>query len=208
MRHLHLRWRLSPDALTWTAFVVSVAAAVALALGPLAVGLALVFAGQLIDGLDGRMAREFGLASERGRRLDDRLDRASEGLIFGGIAFAGLVSWRAAALAFLAVLLVTSIAHRSRLDPAVKRFALYFGPWLGFPVIFAVIFWVHLAAYVAGLLVLDARFQRRMDALGGDLDTVASRAAALDRGTRASMPGESAGHPPTDAPSGGSSTSR
>lgn len=189
MRGLHLTWGLTPDALTWIAFVVSGVAAVVLGTRQIGWGLGLVFAGQVIDALDGRMAREFGLASERGRRLDDLLDRASEGLIFGGLAFAGLVGWRMAVLAFVAILLVTSIAHRSGIDPAVKRFALYFGPWLGFPVIFAVIFWTHLAAYVAGLLVLDARFQRRMDALGGDLDTIASRAAAREAAERASSPG-------------------
>ena len=61
------------DTVTWTGFVVGVAAAVAIARGAYAVGLVLMLASRLCDGLDGAVARRT-RPTDRGAFLDIVLD--------------------------------------------------------------------------------------------------------------------------------------
>jgi phosphatidylglycerophosphate synthase len=180
IRALHLRFGLTPNQLTWASFWVSVAAAGLVAAHHLVWGLIAMAVGQILDGLDGGIAREFGLMSPEGRTLDTRLDRVAETLIFVGFAVGGFASWRMVLLALAAIYLLTTIVERSGFDPGAKRVVLYLGLLVPYRWVFLAIFAVNLAGYVVGLLIIDCRFQTTMDALGGDLDTVASRAASLE----------------------------
>ena len=182
MRFLHLKLGVTPAQVSWSSFVVSIIAGIAIGMGRLGWGLGFMAVGQILDGMDGGMAREFNLVSESGKKLDEGLDRASETVIFLGFAVAGIVPTGLVILALIAIALLTTVSHRAKFDPGMKRFALYFGVLgvVSYSLIFKVIFAVNLAGYVIDLLIIDCQFQREMDTLGGDLDTVASRAAALE----------------------------
>ena len=68
------------DAVTWTGFVIGVAAAGAIALEAYAGGLVLILASRLCDGLDGAVARQTG-KTDLGGYLDIVLDFAFYGLV-------------------------------------------------------------------------------------------------------------------------------
>lgn len=180
LRLMHERLGLSPSGVTWISLGASLTAAAAIAMQHLVVGLVLMAVSQLLDGMDGGMARVYHLESAAGRRFDTTADRISEVAIFLAFVLAGWVPLKLVLLSFVAIALVTSTVERSNFDPGFKRFVLYFGVFFPYPLLFTLIFAANLTVYVIGLLLIDCRFQVKMDELGGDLDTVASRAVALE----------------------------
>ncbi len=81
------RTGLSPDHLTIVGLLVAVAAAVCIAQGRMIGGLALVILAALPDLLDGALAKASGASSQRGAFFDSVIDRVTDALLFGGLAW-------------------------------------------------------------------------------------------------------------------------
>lgn len=79
--------RLSPDHLTIVGLVVAVGAAVAIGAGYLSFGLLLVVLAALPDLLDGALAKASNSSSQRGAFFDSVIDRITDALLFGGVAW-------------------------------------------------------------------------------------------------------------------------
>ena len=81
------RTRLTPDHLTVAGLVVAAGAAVAIGLGWFALGLLLVVLAALPDLLDGALAKASNSSSQRGAFFDSVIDRVTDALLFGGVAW-------------------------------------------------------------------------------------------------------------------------
>ena len=103
---------IGPDVLTLLGLALSVATAFLVASGHLlwaVLGLAL---SGLVDLLDGTVARSSGRASPRGAFFDSVMDRASDAVVFGGVAwYLGRTSGRLPVLALAAVALAMLISY-------------------------------------------------------------------------------------------------
>ena len=109
------RTGLTPDHLTIVGLVVGAAAAFVIGAGELRIGLVLVILAALPDLLDGALARASGAASQRGAFFDSTVDRLTDALLLGGIAW-HLASTESAHMSILpfAVMAVSSLISYQR----------------------------------------------------------------------------------------------
>ena len=106
---------LTPDHLTIVGLVVGAGAAIAIGAGELRIGLVLAILAALPDLLDGALARASGAASQRGAFFDSTVDRITDALLLGGIAW-HLASTESAHMSMLpfAVMGVSSLISYQR----------------------------------------------------------------------------------------------
>ena len=81
------RTGMSPDHLTILGILFAIAASVAIAQGALRGGFALVILAALPDMLDGALAKASNTASQRGAFFDSVIDRVTDSVLFGGVAW-------------------------------------------------------------------------------------------------------------------------
>ena len=109
------RTGLTPDHLTVAGLLIAVGAAVAIGAGNLWLGLVLVILAALPDLLDGALAKASGSSSQRGAFFDSVIDRITDALLLGGVAWY-LASTESAHMAMLpfAVMAVSSVISYQR----------------------------------------------------------------------------------------------
>lgn len=170
IRFVHETLGLSPNQLSVIGLVAGMIAAALVAAGRLEAGLAALAFSQIVDGLDGGVARRYQLQSKQGERLEVIFDRLCELAFFLALAYVGLASLKMALLAFTAILLITWIEPKSKFDPGFKRFMMYFGyaamvvfQVRGFEIALHVVFFANLLGFVIGTVLVDYRFQRKID---------------------------------------------
>jgi len=83
---LAITLHLTPNTITVIGLLITVVAAILVAGGWLLVGAAVLTAGSLFDAVDGALARAQGGGTAFGSFLDSTLDRASEAILYAGIA--------------------------------------------------------------------------------------------------------------------------
>jgi phosphatidylglycerophosphate synthase len=167
---MHETLGLTPNQISTIGFIVGIAAAALVVFGQLVPGLIVLAISQIIDGLDGGVARRYNLQSKKGQMFEVVYDRLNELLIFLALAYTGQVSYLMVILAFTAILLVTLIEPMSKFDPGFKRFMIYFGYLAmilfhirGFEVAMHVIFFANLTGFCVGTIIVDYRFQQEID---------------------------------------------
>ncbi|MDA2966693.1 MAG: CDP-alcohol phosphatidyltransferase family protein [Actinomycetota bacterium] len=81
------RTKITPDQLTIAGMLIACGAAIAIGAGYLSLGLLLVILAALPDLLDGALAKASNTSSQRGAFFDSVVDRVTDALLFGGVAW-------------------------------------------------------------------------------------------------------------------------
>ena len=118
-----VRWRVTPNALTFSSFVVACLSAVFFAVGNFGAGGWLYLLTGILDILDGRIARATGKVTKGGAFFDSVMDRYAELVVFGGLTIFYRHNWAlyVALVASLGSIMVSYTRARGEALGAIRR---------------------------------------------------------------------------------------
>jgi len=171
IRFSYEKLRFTPNEISTIGFITGVIAATLVTTRSIGIGMCVLAISQIIDGIDGGVARRYNLQTSKGQMLEIVYDRSNELMMFLALTTIGEVSLRMSLLAFVAILLITAIEPKSKFDPGFKRFVLYFGyiatalfSLRGFEISMYIIFFANLLGFIIGTILVDYRLQKEIDA--------------------------------------------
>jgi phosphatidylglycerophosphate synthase len=151
----HLSLGLHPNQVSMIGFGIGLVAVVLVLVGLWQVGLVVMVISLLFDGIDGNIARVYGLESKTGENFELIFDRSLEALMFSAFAIVFNLDFLLPVLVIYSILIVTSLRDKTRFDPGLKRIALLAGFIISFEMILNLVFWVHLGSFVLQLVIID-----------------------------------------------------
>lgn len=164
LRFLHVHLKLTPNLISVFSFFTSTIAVVFILLKNVELALLLVFLALILDGLDGALARYFKLESRLGEKLELIFDRINEAMLFLALTWIGLVEFKTAILAIIAILLMSSLRDKAKFDPGCKRIMLFLGYIINnFEIALTFIFYINLTGFVMNTLIIEYRRQQEID---------------------------------------------
>jgi phosphatidylglycerophosphate synthase len=151
----HIKLKLLPNHVSCIGFLIGLVSVGIILAGFWQLGLIVMAFSLLFDGIDGNIARVYGLESKTGEKLELIFDRSLEALIFLAFAFINGINVGLVFLVIYSILLMTSLREKAKFDPGLKRVALFLGFILSFELIFNVVFFVHIGSFILQIAILD-----------------------------------------------------
>ncbi|MFX0050415.1 MAG: CDP-alcohol phosphatidyltransferase family protein [Candidatus Hodarchaeota archaeon] len=151
----HLKLRLHPNHVSFIGFLIGLMAVALVLLGLWQIALVITVVSLLFDGIDGNIARMYGLESKTGEKLEIIFDRSLEALLFLAFAIVFNIDLMLAFLVIYSILIMTSLRDKTRFDPGLKRIALLLGFLINYETILNLVFLVHIGSFMVQIAVLD-----------------------------------------------------
>ncbi|MFX1518025.1 MAG: CDP-alcohol phosphatidyltransferase family protein, partial [Promethearchaeota archaeon] len=110
----HINLKLNPNQVSCLGFLIGLTSAVLILIKLWQLGLIIMAVSLLFDGIDGNIARVYGLESKTGEKLELIFDRSLEAFIFTAFAVITGIDFGLAILVIYSILLMTSLRDKTK----------------------------------------------------------------------------------------------